>query len=257
MYYVYVLKDPRTDLPFYVGKGQGTRAYDHLNKNMQGKNTENPFKDHVIRQILAEGLLPDIEYVYHTDDEDDAYDYEAKLIKRYGRRRYDVNGLLTNLCEDNRPPHNEYSVERRQKYRDRMIGNKINTGRKQSESEKLLRAQSLKMAYDTGTRTVTERMRQASSETHKGKVISEETRCKMRDSAKKAKVAWKGKSEVEIIGADKAAQKRAKLSSYPPPNRKTITIDGILYESIRAASKALGISEYKAGKLNDSKPQQI
>jgi hypothetical protein len=253
MYYVYVLKDPRTDLPFYVGKGQGNRAHDHLNKNLQGKDTENPYKDHVIRQILAEGLLLDIEYVYHTDDESNAYDYEAMLIKRYGRRRYEIDGILTNLCEDNRPPHNEYSVERRQKYRDRMIGNKLNTGRKQSESEKALRAQSLRKAYDTGTRVVTERMRQSSSETHKGKVISEETRSKMRDSARKAKSSWKGKSEVEILGADKAARKRSKLAMYPPPNRRSITIDGILYESIRAASKALGISEYKAGKLDDSK----
>jgi len=31
-YYVYVFKDPRTSpvLPFYVGKGTGTRSFDHL-----------------------------------------------------------------------------------------------------------------------------------------------------------------------------------------------------------------------------------
>ena len=41
-YYVYVLKDPRTSpaLPFYIGKGVGTRSHDHLlppNKTRKGQ----------------------------------------------------------------------------------------------------------------------------------------------------------------------------------------------------------------------------
>jgi len=69
---------------------------------------------------------------------------EKETIKKYRRKRYDIDGLLTNLCEDNRPPHNEYSDERRQLYKSRMIGNQINKGRIQSQEEKDRRAQSLK-----------------------------------------------------------------------------------------------------------------
>lgn len=252
MFYVYELIDPRTKKPFYVGKGQNKRAYDHIKKNKLGKNTENPYKDHVIRQILAENLEPLINYVFWSSDEQIAYDYESELIKKYGRKRYDSNGILTNLCEDNRPPHGHYSDERREKYRKRMLGNKINKGRKQSEEEKSKRAKSLLKAYESGSRVVTEKMRTASSNTHKGKIVSKETRQQMSKSALTSKASWRGKSIVEILGEEKAKQKAEKLSKYPPPNRKSITIDGIIYESIRSASIALGISEYKAKKLHDS-----
>ena len=253
MFYVYILKDPRTNLPFYVGKGKNNRAYDHIKKNLQGKNTENPYKDHVVRQILAEGLMPIIEYVYKTDDEADAYNYETTLIKKYGRRRYDEHGILTNLCEDNRPPHDNYSEERRQKYRNNMLGNKINLGRKQSDDEKRKRSESLKRAYDTGKRKMSDETKAILSRTHKGKVVSEETRDKMKKSAKAAKANWKCKTITEILGLEKAANKAAKLSALPPPNRKPVSIDGIIYDSIRSAAIALGISEYKAKKLNDFK----
>lgn len=162
MYYVYILIDPTTMTPFYVGKGKDERAQYHIKQNQKGKNTENPYKDNVIRQILNEGVLPIIEYVFWSTDEMDAYDFEEKLITKYGRKRYDPDGLLTNLCKDNRPPHNEYSQERRQLYRERMIGNTLNTGRVRSQEEKVKRAESLKKAYQIGSRVVTDKMREAS-----------------------------------------------------------------------------------------------
>jgi hypothetical protein len=253
MYYVYLLKNPNTNLPFYVGKGKGKRAQYHTLQNQKGKNTENPFKDHVIRQILNEGLLPTIEYIFWSHNENDAYDFEEITIKKYGRKKYDPGGILTNLCENNRPPHLEYLESRRQKYRDRMLGNTINTGRIQPPEEKEKRATSLKEAYRSGTRTVTDKMREATRKTHSGKTVSIETRKKQSNSAKINK-AWRiGKTNEEIFGIEKAKEIREKKSKLKPPNCKIIIINGITYQSIREAAFKLNTTEYKAKKLSDNK----
>lgn len=252
MYYVYLLFDPVTMLPFYAGKGKGKRAQYHTKQNQQGKNTENPYKDNVIRRILSEGLAPIIEYVFWSEDEKLAYDFEEALINKYGRKRYEADGILTNLCKDNRPPHNEYSEERKQLYRTRMLGNTINKGRILSKEKKDARAKSLKDAYSNGSRVVTDRMREASRKTHSGKIVSTETQKKQSNAAKINK-AWRvGKTNEEIFGLKKANEIREKKSKIKPPNCKSITIDGVMYQSIRQAAIELNTTEYKAKKLSDN-----
>mgnify|MGYP006413204605 CR=1 FL=1 len=102
MYYVYQLVDPRTNLPFYIGKGQGNRAQTHLCKS---KSTRNQYKENKIASIRRCGLEPLIEYIAENIiDENLAYDMEATLIKQHGRKGYDKDGILTNICIDRRPP---------------------------------------------------------------------------------------------------------------------------------------------------------
>ena len=103
MYYVYELIDPRVNFPFYVGKGKNDRVYFHLSEKSRAK-TDNERKFNKIQKIRKEGYEPEIKIVKYFENEDDAYDYEEQLIKKYGRVRYDENGILMNICESSRPP---------------------------------------------------------------------------------------------------------------------------------------------------------
>lgn len=97
-YYVYELIDPRTGEVFYVGKGNGDRMYRHKRQAFQRRASKyNPHKSARIRQIINEGY--DLKYV-KTDcnDEQDAFNRERELIKKYGKR-CDGTGCLTNLTD--------------------------------------------------------------------------------------------------------------------------------------------------------------
>ena len=103
MYYVYELIDPRINLPFYVGKGKGNRVYFHLSEQSRAKS-DNFKKFDKIKKIRKEGYEPQIKIVEYFENENDAYDYEEELIKKYGKRDIDEGGILTNICESLRPP---------------------------------------------------------------------------------------------------------------------------------------------------------
>ena len=103
MYYVYELIDPRVNLPFYVGKGKDKRVYFHLCEKSRAKS-DNFKKFDKIKKIRKEGYEPEVKIVQYFEDENDAYEYEEKLIKTYGRRDIDEGGILTNICESSRPP---------------------------------------------------------------------------------------------------------------------------------------------------------
>lgn len=94
MFYVYLLIDPSTNIPFYVGKGKGKRYKVHFNPSSQGQNK---LKDAAIRQIIKRG---DEVMVRQTlcDTEVAAYELERNLITLYGRIDLGT-GSLTNLQE--------------------------------------------------------------------------------------------------------------------------------------------------------------
>jgi hypothetical protein len=82
-YYVYMLVDPRDKTIFYVGKGQGNRAFDHARDALKepDKTKEKNEKLDTIRSIIAQGKEVIIYIVRHgLTDESTAFEIESTLI---------------------------------------------------------------------------------------------------------------------------------------------------------------------------------
>ena len=109
MYYIYALVDPRTNQPFYVGKGlkSNQRHLDHFNESLS--TTSNRHKFFKIQALQRQGLDVLIQILQdNIMDENIAYQTETYYIQLYGRKNIDDDGVLTNICLDQKPPmHSE------------------------------------------------------------------------------------------------------------------------------------------------------
>jgi len=89
-YYVYSLKDPRTKPAkvFYIGKGTGSRATDHL------KKIDETRKGKFIQEILDSGYFPVVAKIVEQLTEEQAFQIELELISSFGT--VDTGGTLYN-----------------------------------------------------------------------------------------------------------------------------------------------------------------
>lgn len=89
-YYVYFLKDPRAQPAkvFYVGKGTGSRATDHL------KKVDGTRKGRLIQNILDSGHYPIVSKIIEDLEEVQALQIELELISSFGT--IDNGGVLYN-----------------------------------------------------------------------------------------------------------------------------------------------------------------
>lgn len=89
-FYVYGLKDPRSSpaMPFYVGKGSSSRAFDHLVR------PDGTRKYRVIKEIIASDHRPIVDVLIENLTENQALRLEAELVASFGTR--DTGGPLTN-----------------------------------------------------------------------------------------------------------------------------------------------------------------
>jgi uncharacterized protein len=90
VFYVYALKDPRMNpaRPFYIGKGAGTRAWEHELRVDQSAKGER------IPQVHASGLEVLTVMLVEGLSEAEALRIEAELISAFGTE--ERGGLLTN-----------------------------------------------------------------------------------------------------------------------------------------------------------------
>lgn len=95
IYYVYQLVNPRSSLPFYIGRGKGARAWSHL--TFQSR-THNPHKDRKIRKIQSLGLKVGVEMIAESLTFEESIQIESATINRIGLDN------LTNICPDANPP---------------------------------------------------------------------------------------------------------------------------------------------------------
>jgi len=99
-YYVYLYLDPDTGEVFYVGKGRGNRAFEHLRDTSESEKVER------IRKLRESGKEPAIEILRHgLKDERTAYKVEAAAIDLIGTAR------LTNQIRGDDAAHGRMPVE--------------------------------------------------------------------------------------------------------------------------------------------------
>jgi len=109
-YYVYHLKDPADNYPFYIGKGLGRRICEHVRMAKRGSATVNIHKRNKILKVLREGREVEQRIIFRTDSEGEALNKEVKEISEW---REKIGVKLTNLTTGGESP--ELSEETRRK----------------------------------------------------------------------------------------------------------------------------------------------
>ncbi len=80
-FYVYLYIDPRTEQPFYIGKGKGNRAFSHLKDSAESAKVE------VLKELEKVNLKPRIEILKYGLSEKEALLVESTAIDLVDVRR--------------------------------------------------------------------------------------------------------------------------------------------------------------------------
>lgn len=94
--------------PFYIGKGYGNRCFHHVSNDRRILNANTPFYSK-IRELKSRNIVPEIRILKYFDIEEEAYNYETKLIKEIGSNYINEikDGSLKNFCLLAQPPNHK------------------------------------------------------------------------------------------------------------------------------------------------------
>lgn len=177
---VYEVWNLLTDEPFYVGKCKdiSIRKKEHLSD--MKKRRYNSFFHNTLRKLIEENNTYEFREVFFSDNEQDVFAEEIRLIKLYGRKDLGL-GPLTNLTAGGEGKAgwkpNKKTKELWSKLRKGMIpSNKGKTYKHKVVSPKKGKAWSEKQKewYDNRTQEEIEQKSLRSSQSHKGQQQSEE-----------------------------------------------------------------------------------
>lgn len=84
-FYIYAYIDPITNEPFYIGKGQGSRAYKHLRRSSY-QQIHDTFFYRKLREMLCASIQPMVDIIKDDLTEEVACDVESILIHLIGTR---------------------------------------------------------------------------------------------------------------------------------------------------------------------------
>jgi len=203
-YYTYVLIDPITDKPFYIGCGQRNRMYKHEEDVQKDRipNGTNIYLGRKIKKILSLKMQIEYKKVFITEKRQEAFDTEVRMIAEIG---------LNNLCNLTKggdcPPCQtgyKHSEEAKRKIGDASRGNHYGLGikfsdetkRKMSESRKGKKNHFYGKNHSEETKkkisetkksqklNLSEEHKRKISEATKGRILSFETRRKISESHK-------------------------------------------------------------------------
>jgi len=214
IYYVYAYINRKTGIPYYIGKGKGNRAYDKKNHITSVPN------DHMYIRILEKNLT-----------EIGAYAIERRLIRFYGRKNIDENGVLRNILEGGQGGKQPDSILK-------IISKKAKVQQKklvESGKHHFLGGEIARKVIEDGKHPM-------HNEKIKNCVISKMTKTKNSEE-------WKNS-----IGKEATRKRLEKINFKGENNPRAIpvVIYNVRYGTIREASRFLPISEPTIRKrLND------
>ena len=111
-FYIYAYLDPRNnkkhiyeDLslefnskPIYIGKGKNERIFDHL-KNLENNYNFNKIFSSTLKKIKHFELNDLLKVIQYFEDEQEAFEYEKRIIEKIGRKITSLNYPLLNIAE--------------------------------------------------------------------------------------------------------------------------------------------------------------